>query len=222
MGEGSIGRLAAALILLLAGSTAASAGDATVRETAPHRKIDFYVLSLAWAPSYCARRGDKADKDLCDVVPAYGFVVHGLWPQYNQGYPLNCTGADGEKVSEDNLRMIAHIMPRRGLVASEWQSHGRCTSLSQNDYFAKIEAAYKAVKMPHDIPRLGKSVRPLDVENAFLKANPQLPRTGISIGCDSRFLREVRLCLTTNLKFRSCPEIQQGMCRQQRVAMPPR
>ena len=210
------------LIFLLAGSVVAFAEDAPARETAPHRKIDFYVLSLAWAPSYCARRGDKADKNLCDAVPAYGFVVHGLWPQYNQGYPLNCTGADGEKVSAENLRAIANVMPRTGLAASEWQTHGRCTGLSQDDYFSKIRAAYRAVTMPRDIPHLGRSVRPIDVENAFLAANPALPRNGISIGCGSRFLREVHICLTTGLKFRSCPAIQQSMCRLQRVAMPPR
>lgn len=210
------------LFFLLAGPVAAEAQGTPGQQTVPHRKIDFYVLSLAWAPSYCARRGDKADKNLCDATPAYGFVVHGLWPQYSQGYPVNCTNTDDEKVSEDNLRAIAHVMPRTSLATREWQTHGRCTGLSQDDYFATLRAAYQAVTMPRDIPHLGMSVRPLDVENAFLKANPQLPRTGISVGCDSRFLREVRICLTTNLKFRSCPEIQQGMCRLQRAAMPPR
>lgn len=220
MGEQSCGRLlAASLTVLLAGSAAAHATSEL--ENAPRRKVDFYVLSLAWAPSYCARRGDKADRDLCDKTPAYGFIVHGLWPQYNQGYPTNCGGADGEKVTEDNLASIARIMPRRGLATREWQTHGRCTGLSQEDYFSKIRAAYRAVAMPRDIPRLGKSVRPVDVENAFLKANPTLPRNGISVGCDSRFLREVQICLTTSLKFRSCPAIQRGMCRLQRVAMPP-
>lgn len=218
----SIGRLLTVLLLsLLAGSVAARSQDRPGQESVPHRKIDFYVLSLSWVPSYCARRGDKADRSLCDAVPSYGFVVRGLWPQYNQGYPLNCPGADGDKISPANLHAIAHIMPRTGLAAREWQTHGRCSGLDQDDYFATVRAAYKTVTLPSAFPHLGRSVRPLDVTNAFLKANPGLPRNGISISCDSRFLREVHICLTTDLKFRACPAVQQSMCRLPRVAMPP-
>ncbi|TAN04684.1 MAG: ribonuclease [Rhizobiaceae bacterium] len=218
-----IGRLLAAMpILFLAGSVASWAQAGAAEENASHRKIDFYVLSLSWAPSYCARRGDKADKALCDATPSYGFVVQGLWPQYNQGYPLNCISAGSDKVSADNLGAIAHIMPRTGSAVREWQTHGRCSGLTQDDYFATIRAAYKAVALPSDIPHLGRSVRPVDVANAFLKANPGLPRNGISVGCSSRFLREIHICLTTGLKFRSCPAVQQSMCRLPRVAMPPR
>jgi ribonuclease T2 len=209
------------LLLLLAGSLTARSQQGTAGESVPHRKIDFYVLSLSWVPSYCARRGNKADKNLCDAVPPYGFVVRGLWPQYNQGYPLNCPSAAGEKVSAANLDAITPIMPRTGWAAREWQAYGRCSGLSQDDYFATIRAAYKAVAMPQAIPHREGNVRPLDVVNAFLKANPGLPRNGISIGCDNHFLREVHICLTTGLKFRSCPAVQQSMCRQTRVAMPP-
>jgi ribonuclease T2 len=209
-------------ILLLAASIASWAQAGATEGHSPHRKIAFYVLSLSWAPSYCARRGDRADKALCDATPSYGFVVHGLWPQYDQDYPPNCASADGEKVSADNLSAIAPIMPRTGLASREWQTHGRCSGLAQDDYFAAIRAAYKAVTLPQDIPHLGRSVRPIDVLNAFLKANPGMPRNGISIGCSRRFLREIHICLTTGLKFRSCPAVQQSMCRLPRVAMPPR
>ena len=47
------------------------------------------------------------------------------------------------------------------------------------------------------------------------------PRDGIAVTCDKRFLREVRICMTKDLKFRSCPEIDRRDCRLDKAVMPP-
>ena len=52
--------------------------------------FDFYVLALSWSPSYCAIEGDGADPAQCANGRPYAFVVHGLWPQYEKGYPRDC------------------------------------------------------------------------------------------------------------------------------------
>src|SRR3974377_1088422 len=53
-------------------------------------QFDFYVLSLSWSPSFWApatERGRGRDANAqCGVRP-YSFVVHGLWPQYDKGFP---------------------------------------------------------------------------------------------------------------------------------------
>jgi ribonuclease T2 len=43
----------------------------------------------------------------------------------------------------------------------------------------------------------------------------------IAVTCDSRRLREVRVCMDKNLAFRSCPETDRHACRHPRVVMPP-
>src|ERR1700684_1900619 len=50
--------------------------------------FDYYVLSLSWAPTYCLTH--TADGAECSGK-GYGFVLHGLWPQYESGgYPDRC------------------------------------------------------------------------------------------------------------------------------------
>ena len=58
-------------------------------------------------------------------------------------------------------------------------------------------------------------------KSAFLKANQALPAEGVAVTCDKRYLREVRICLTKELGFRPCPEIDRRACRLPKVIMPP-
>ena len=64
-------------------------------------------------------------------------------------------------------------------------------------------------------------VTPDEVEEAFVKANPGLTRDGIAVTCDSRRLNEVRICLSKDLRFRDCQEIDRRACRRDRLVMPP-
>src|SRR3974390_868724 len=56
-------------------------------------QFDFYVLSLSWSPSFCAAAAERGrgrgDGRQCGARP-YSFVVHGLWPQYERGFPEYC------------------------------------------------------------------------------------------------------------------------------------
>ena len=64
-------------------------------------------------------------------------------------------------------------------------------------------------------------VSPAEVERAFIDANPQLPAGAISVTCDERRLREVRICMGKDLSFRDCAENERRTCRASRVVMPP-
>ena len=47
--------------------------------TAP---FDYYVLSLSWAPAFCAQPNEVARNPReCAVGRHIGFIVHGLWPR---------------------------------------------------------------------------------------------------------------------------------------------
>ena len=64
-------------------------------------------------------------------------------------------------------------------------------------------------------------VDPDYAEAAFLKANRSLPGDAVAVTCDKRYLREVRICMTRELEFRACPEIDRRDCRLSKVVMPP-
>jgi ribonuclease T2 len=78
------------------------------------------------------------------------------------------------------------------------------------------------VKTPPDFAQVDQpiSVTPGQVAGAFLKANPQLERGAINVSCDGRRLTEVRICMTKELTFRSCPEMARYSCRRDKVVMP--
>jgi ribonuclease T2 len=184
--------------------------------------FDFYVLSLSWSPSYCEAEGQDANRQQCAAARPYAFVVHGLWPQFERGFPEDCPTGD-QDVSRETLRTLYDIMPSAGLIRYQWRKHGACSGLSQDDYFAVLRAAREAIAIPVEFRRLDayRMLDPDDAESAFLKANQDLPPDGVAVTCDKRYLREVRVCLTKDLGFRPCPEVDRRACRLPKVVMPP-
>lgn len=184
--------------------------------------FDFYVLSLSWSPSYCEAEGADANQQQCKASRPYAFVVHGLWPQFEHGFPEDCPTND-PKVPDDIVRSLYDLMPSAGLIRHEWKSHGACSGLSQTDYFGLLRAAREKVAIPEQFRQLDDylTVAPGEVEGAFLKANDGMSANGIAVDCDKRYLREVRICLTKELAYRPCPEIDRRDCRLDKAVMPP-
>lgn len=184
--------------------------------------FDFYVLSLSWSPSYCEAEGADANRQQCASGRPYAFVVHGLWPQFERGYPADCPVPQAD-VSPDIVSEILPIMPSSGLIRYQWRKHGSCAGLSQADYFDVLRAARTRIAIPAEFQRLEtyRTVRASDVEAAFLKNNQGLAKDGVAVTCDRRYLREVRICMTKGLEFRACPGVDRGDCRLDKAVMPP-
>jgi ribonuclease T2 len=196
----------------------ASARDA--RQNAPGQ-FDFYVLALSWSPSFCEAAGHRAPRQQCGERP-YAFVVHGLWPQYERGFPEFCQ-VPSPRLNRNIVSSMLDIMPAPRLVFNEWDKHGTCSGLSARVYFDTIRKAYAVVKIPEQFLDLKEilTVSPDEVEEAFVKANAGLTREAISVNCDNRRLREVRICMNRELGFRECKENDRRACRRERLIMPP-
>ena len=192
------------------------------REPPKGKGFDFYVLSLSWSPSYCAAGGEESNRQQCASGRAYGFIVHGLWPQFERGYPMDCP-TDRPTVPDTLLRGLYDLIPSAALIRHQWRKHGSCSGLDQQDYFAVLRAARERITLPTDMESAvtGRMARPEEVEAAFAHANPGLPEDGIAVTCDRRYLREVRICMTTGLAFRSCPEVDRRGCTLATAEMPP-
>ncbi|MEO5325532.1 ribonuclease [Mesorhizobium sp. CC13] len=184
--------------------------------------FDFYVLALSWSPSYCEAEGGEADGQQCRSGRPYAFVVHGLWPQFERGYPEFCRTREAD-VATDRARSLLDLMPSAGLIRHQWRKHGSCTGLAQDDYFEVLRAAREKVAIPADFKRLEayRALGPGEAERAFLHSNPGMAADGVAVTCDRRFLREVRICMDKDLGFRACPELERSACSRDRVVMPP-
>jgi ribonuclease T2 len=188
-------------------------------------QFDFFVLSLSWSPSFCAaaaeRGRSRATSAQCGVRP-YSFVVHGLWPQYEKGFPEYCQ-LPAPRLDHRIVNSMIDLMPAPHLIFNEWDRHGTCSGQTPRAYFETVRKARAAVKIPSDYANLREplDVTPQNVEDAFIKANPGLSRGAIAIGCARGRLTEVRLCLSKNLQFRDCPQIVKRSCRRDQLVMPP-
>ena len=183
---------------------------------------DFFVLSLTWSPSYCEIEGDDANRQQCADGRELGFVVHGLWPQFEDGWPEFCAHDGPNRVPNALVGQYLDIMPSAGLMGHQWRKHGSCMGVSQEDYFRLVRAARQRIAIPpqYESPAKDASVAPDAVEAAFLAANPGMSAGGIAVSCDGRHLAEVRICLTRDMEFRGCREVDARACRLKQAAMP--
>jgi ribonuclease T2 len=187
-------------------------------------KFDYYVLSLSWSPSYCEasaeRAPNRAPDQQCGARP-FAFVVHGLWPQYERGFPSYCQ-VPAPRLDRGIVGSVLDLMPSPRLVFHEWDRHGTCSGLTPHAYFETMRKARAAVKIPDDYLALGQPamVTAADVADAFVKANPNLSRDDVAVMCDKKRLSEVRICLTRSFAFRACPEVTQRACKLERMTMP--
>jgi len=207
-------------VLLMAGTAAAQ----DRRQNQPG-KFDFYVLSLSWAPSFCEAAFERAP----DQTPppecgqrAVPFVVHGLWPQYQTGFPEFCQ-QPAPRLDRNVVSSMIDLMPAPRLIFNEWDRHGTCSGLSSHAYFETVRKARALVKIPDDYLDASRevTVAPAQVGDAFVKANPGLTRASIAVSCDAKRLTEVRICIGKDLQFHECPDVEQHSCRRDQIVMPP-
>ncbi|MEZ0169816.1 ribonuclease T [Microvirga sp. TS319] len=187
---------------------------------APMGQFDFYVLALSWSPGYCEISGRKSRQ--CDAGSGLGFVVHGLWPQWEHGYPSFCEPG-GRFVPSAAIREVSGLFPDDNLARYQWRKHGSCSGESPSGYFKAVRRARDLVRIPDSFKALHDSsqVLPSEIERAFISVNPGLRPDMIAVSCERRTFQEVRICLDKDLRgFRQCPEVDRDGCRAGEIAVP--
>ena len=185
--------------------------------------FDFYVLSLSWSSGFCATNDRGGSKSQCDIGSNLGFVVHGLWPQFERGFPSDCD-ASARPPTRAALDSAKGLFPDDGLARYEWRKHGTCSGKAAGDYFADVRFARDKIQIPKDFAdlRSEERVAPNEIMSAFQQANPRLRPGMMAVGCTRGTLQEVRICLSKDLRdFRPCPEVARSSCRSREVRIPP-
>ena len=190
----------------------------------------YYLLSLSWSPSYCAGLQRDGYDPQCHRRDGkrYSFVLHGLWPQFERGWPQDCPSADRGFVPRPVADRMLDIMPSDKLVFHEYRKHGVCSGLGVEGYFDLARRSYEQVHIPESYRQITDErlfVSPTELRQAFLAANPGLRPDGIAIVCGGpgNRLQEVRICIDKEGKYRSCGrnEDQRKLCSADRMYIPP-
>jgi ribonuclease T2 len=216
--------LKTALLILLALSALAAGASARHRKPSDGEPgtFDYYLLSLSWSPAFCLSDPGAAE---CNGPRRFGFIVHGLWPQYEKGWPENCNVH--RQVPDSVVSSISDIMPARGLVYHEWSAHGTCSGLDPEGFFALLRRAYAGIAVPASLFRVTQQIEqpPGAIAAEFLHANPKLSAQSIVVTCgrqDAPRLREVHICLDRDLDPRACSaDAARGACRAATLIVPP-
>jgi ribonuclease T2 len=223
-------RLAASLAAaLLVGSGALAEGARPYREpTARDRAgvFDYYLLSLSWSPSYCAvASGARGD---LQCARRFAFVLHGLWPQFERGWPQDCQSPDRGFVPYRVAAGMRDIMPSDRLVFHTYRKHGTCSGLGVDGYFALARRLFEKIAIPPRFRNLVDErfmISPGELVGEFLASNPNLRSDMIAVSCagPGHRLREVRICFDKGGKFRACGanENQRRLCSAARMYVPP-
>ena len=177
--------------------------------------FDYYLLTLSWSPEFCHGHSTNVQ---CVGSKHFGFVVHGLWPEYARGgYPQYCSRAPGLH----NPTTILDIMPDPNLVTHEWATHGTCSGLEPEQYFALIRKAFTSVHIP---PQFASPTRQFTttvaaIRNEYVAANSNLPAEAIQVTCTGNYLNSVEICLRKDLTAMACPNPRS--CRASSIRVPP-
>jgi ribonuclease T2 len=177
-------------------------------------QFDYYLLTLSWAPEFCYSHGSSPE---CSGQH-FGFVVHGLWPQYTSGsWPQNCSTEPG--LADPST--MTDIMPDPSLVAHEWSRHGTCSGLDANGYFKLIRQAFTSIHIPGRLTAPGQQfmITPAEVKDEFAQGNPQLKPEDMTVSCGNNYLTAVSVCMSKDLQAVACQNLRD--CRANKIKVPP-
>jgi len=203
-------------LAFMLGAKAAFAQDQHERYGAPAGEFDLYLFALSWSPGFCDLEGDRKGKRECQRGSRLGLVVHGLWPQFENGdYPTFCDRSKNF-VPSASLEIAREVYRDKGLAIGEWRKHGECSGLSPSRYYQAEIALYRKIKVP---PTLIAPAAPLratasEIAEAFSRANPGTIEPGMArISCKRRELEEIRFCVKKDLSgFRDCGDAVPDAC----------
>ncbi|MDB5918946.1 MAG: Ribonuclease [Massilia sp.] len=179
-------------------------------------RFDYYAVALSWSPAFCATHDDP---NQCARGRQNGFVLHGLWPQYAQGYPQQCSS---ERLPSQTQEKYAALYPSPKMISHEWQKHGTCSGLNPPAYF-ELSARLKdqlAIPAPYQRPLQPVRTSYGEFVQAFRAANPRLAENAVLPFCGSggRFLNEIHVCYDKRGGSTSCgpSEVRRSAntCRQ--------
>ncbi|WP_025128303.1 ribonuclease T2 [Pseudomonas sp. PH1b] len=210
--------LMAALVLTLGMVGISDARQPKQQRDSVAGSFDYYLLTLSWSPTFCLMHPEN---EQCSGK-GYGFVLHGLWPQYAKGgWPQSCPPLT--PLTQEERAKGLTLFPTAKLMNHEWTKHGTCSGLGGMGYLDAADKALAKVQIPEALqPSTAVRYFPAtEIAQQFRQSNPGLADNGIAVICSGPELSEVRVCLTRELAFGACGKGVKNQCRAGDIRIPP-
>ncbi|TNF69947.1 MAG: ribonuclease I [Gammaproteobacteria bacterium] len=178
-------------------------------------KADSYVLALSWQSGFCQTYGYKQGKPECldfpkDNYNATHFSLHGLWPNQNAcgtNYGFCNTKKESSfcdynplQLDNDTSTNLLRLMPSYAhgscLERYEWNKHGSCQLLNQNDYYDQAIELIDEINNSKNLmlfidSHIGKSMTISEFNNEFDQAFGKGASDKVYLGCQNNMLVDV-------------------------------
>jgi len=132
-------------------------------------------------------------------------VLHGLWPQNNQGYPSNCAS---DPLPADMKAQFPALYPNDSLANHEWLAHGTCTGLKPASYLALAQQIKQLVAIPgrYQSPPATFSATVGELKQDFTQVNPGFTPADFEVLCSGsgRYLKELYVCFSREGQPAAC------------------
>ncbi len=192
-------------------------------------RFDYYSLVLSWSPTHCATNARGPSDQQCNPRSGrgYSFVLHGLWPQYERGFPGDCPTRERPFVPQQTINGMLDIMPSVPLIIHEYKKHGTCSGLSPEAYYELSRKLFNKVKVPprYERPNQAFFVTPAELIQDFTSVNPTIKPESLAVVCGGPGgrMREIRVCFSREGEFRACGQNEnpRRLCNLPRMFVPP-
>ena len=144
-------------------------------EVAADVPVAFNMLAVSWSPQACRAGKDYPDERYQCASNQFGLTLHGLWPN---------GGGDRH--------------PR-------YCAHGTCGWDSPEAYFEQAAKMWNGLNKPDLEAIPTERLTAGAIRDAFVAANPGLPREGVFIATTDGWFREARLCYSKDYRPMRCP-----------------
>lgn len=162
-----------------------------------------YLLALFWSPEACRAGIPEADKAIQCDANAFGFTVHGLWPNGpDKVHPRYCRPSPA--MSPATVKANLCMTPSPWLLQHEWQAHGTCQWDTPEAYFKKARAIRDRLKVPDLDPGADGVMTAGEIRKAFLDRNRKLSPEGLNVRVKDGRLTEVWVCMDLRFKWAAC------------------
>lgn len=181
---------------------------------APTNKVAGYVMDIHMTPAKCLIETKISKQRKC--LEGYSLHVEGLYPLLLDSQ-AHCQTTSSANLPLLQAKVVAKIIPDERERIQMWRSVGGCVNMTASQYFRTIIKYADQLKMPFDLSRAyTEQVKIADLQNSFLKLNPQLISEAIYFDCQKHqgmsYLTEVKVCYHSNGKYRKCPNSIQSRC----------
>ena len=205
----------------------------------------YMVLSQTWEGTFC--------NDGCCLLPSgatgltSGVTIHGLWPNYEKGYPSCCkcsyTDAEVDNYMTSNAQMYRDLntywpsLKKCKFVSYEWRKHGTCAASVYDgergyaDYFNTVITLHKRWNLYKILSDAG--IKPSNTTRypatKITKAIEAAVGKTVALTCSSGKLAEIRICIgrpTSATKLNPSPidcatSVWNGCSSKDTIILPP-